>query len=37
MELNTEADLFAVNLLSRVGVLDGRLAELMATDDRRGP
>jgi hypothetical protein len=30
MELNTEADLFAVNLLSRVGVLNGRLAEIMA-------
>jgi len=28
MELNTEADLFVVNLLSRVGVLNGRLAEL---------
>jgi hypothetical protein len=30
MELNTEADLFAVNLLSRVGVLNGRLADLMS-------
>ena len=29
MELNTEADLFVVNLLSRVGVLNGRLAEIM--------
>lgn len=35
MELNTEADLFVVNLLSRVGVLDGRLADLMS--DRKGP
>ncbi|HET7097693.1 MAG TPA: sugar-transfer associated ATP-grasp domain-containing protein [Casimicrobiaceae bacterium] len=25
MELNTEADLFAVNLLTRVGLLRGRL------------
>lgn len=33
MELNTEADLFAVNLLSRVGVLNGRLADLMAKHD----
>jgi hypothetical protein len=35
MELNTEADLFAVNLLSRVGVLDGRLAEMMASTARK--
>jgi hypothetical protein len=34
MELNTEADLFAVNLLSRVGMLDGRLGEIMAADAR---
>jgi len=30
MELNTEADLFLVNLLSRVGMLNGHLAEMMA-------
>lgn len=30
MELNTEADLFLVNLLSRVGMLNGNLAEIMA-------
>ena len=35
MELNTEADLFAVNLLSRVGMLDGRLGEIMAADARK--
>lgn len=34
MELNTEADLFAVNLLSRIGMLDGRLGEIMAGDAR---
>lgn len=34
MELNTEADLFAVNLLSRVGLLAGRLGEIMASETR---
>jgi hypothetical protein len=35
MELNTEADLFAVNLLSRVGMLNGRLGEIMANSAQR--
>jgi glutathione synthase/RimK-type ligase-like ATP-grasp enzyme len=35
MELNTEADLFAVNLLSRVGLLDGRLGDIMAAGAHR--